>query len=240
MPRPDTDILRNRLLSVLPEADRELILADLELIELPLGMKLAGRGEPIEHVYFLIDGIGSVVVTTPDGNRTEAGIFGFDGYIPTSAIAGVEISSHDVIVMVAGTSYRMDYDRFRGWMGRNANLSKVMIRSIEAFSVQLAYTITSNAVHDVNTRLARWLLMCHDRVIGDEIGLTHDFIAAMLAVRRSSVTSALHVLEGHEFIRSKRGNVIIRDRKGLEAFAHDAYGEPEREFQRLMTGLFEN
>lgn len=232
------DLTRNKLLAVLPSADRLLIAADLEFVELPQGLKLAGRGEQIDHVYFLTDGIGSVVVTTPEGNQTEAGIFGFDGYIPTSAIAGVEISSHDVVVMVAGGSYRMEYDKFRVWMGRNPNLSKVMIRSIEAFAVQLAYTITSNAVHDVNTRLARWLLMCHDRVTGNEIGLTHDFIAAMLSVRRSSVTAALHVLEGLEFIRSKRATVIIRNRAALEGFARDAYGEPEREFERLMTGLF--
>ena len=231
--------IRNKLLAVLPPEDRAAIADDLEFLELPIGMKLAGRGEPIEHVYFLTDGIGSVVVTTPQGNKAEAGIFGFDGYIPTSAVAGVEISSHDVTVMVPGGSYRMEYEIFRGWMARNTKLQKVMIRSIESFAVQLAYTITSNAVHDVNTRLARWLLMCHDRVSGDEIELTHDFIASMLAVRRSSVTTALHVLEGHDFIRSKRKLIVVRDRKGMEFFARDAYGEPEREFERLMTGLFD-
>ncbi|CAK7255777.1 MULTISPECIES: Crp/Fnr family transcriptional regulator [unclassified Shinella] len=234
--QPDMD--QNRLLATLPKADLEQIADDLEYVSLPLGTSLAGVGKPIEYVYFLTDGIGSVVVTTPEGYRTEAGIFGFDGYVPTSAIAGVEVSPHDVVIMVEGGGYRMAYDAFRLRMDGNRNMSKVMIRSIESFSVQLAYTVTSNAIHDIDVRLARWLLMCHDRIKGDKIHLTHDFIATMLAVRRPSVTTALHVLEGHHFIRSERGNVVIRDRPALQEYARDAYGKPEMEFERLMKDLF--
>ena len=132
----------------------------------------------------------------------------------------------------------MDYGCFRGWMDHNRNFSKVMIRSIEAFSVQLSYTAISNAVHDVTERLARWLLMCHDRVPGDEIALTHEFISLMLAVRRPSVTTSLHILEGNGFIKSERSNIIMRNRPAMEEFAHDAYGKPEEEYRRLMKNLF--
>jgi CRP-like cAMP-binding protein len=123
-------------------------------------------------VYFLTSGIGSVVVTTPEGHRAEAGLFGSDGYVPTSAVAEVEFSPHDVSVQLDAEAYTMEYSAFRGWMDKNRSLAKVAIRSMEAFAVQLAYTAVSNAVHEVDERLARWLLMCHDRVAGNEISLT--------------------------------------------------------------------
>lgn len=97
-----------------------------------------------------------------------------------------------------------------------------MIRAIEAFSVQLASTAVTNAVHEINQRLARWLLMCDDRISGSEIALTHEFLSIMLAVRRPSVTTSLHVLEGLGLIRSLRNNIVIWDRKALEAYAGGA------------------
>lgn len=100
--------------------------------------------------------------------------------------------------------------------------------------MQTSYTALSNAVHPVDERLARWLLMCHDRVDGDELALTHEFLSLMLAVRRPSVTTALHVLEGNRFITAERGYITIRDRRRLEEFAGDAYGRPEAEYKRLI------
>jgi CRP-like cAMP-binding protein len=90
----------------------------------------------------------------------------------------------------------------------------------------------------VSERLARWLLMCHDRVQGNEIELTHEFLSLMLAVRRPSITTSLHILEGNGFIKAERGNITIRNRAALEEFAHDAYGKPEMAYRRLMKDLF--
>jgi len=230
--------MTNKLLQILPARDYVQIVQDLEFIELDRATVLVHAGEPIDHIYFLTSGIGSIIATTPDGNRVEAGIFGADGYVPTSAVASAERSPHDVVIQLRSQAYRMDYGKFRGWMDTNRNFSKVMIRSIEAFSIQLTYTAVSNAMHDVTERLARWLLMCHDRVSGNEIGLTHEFISLMLAVRRPSVTTSLHILEGNGFIRSERGNIIIRNRPAMEDFARDAYGKPEEEYRRLMKDLF--
>ena len=238
MAAPPQFNMPNKLLALLPSADYNQIAPDLNHVVLPRGSLLGEMGKPIGYVYFLTSGIGSVVATTPEGHRAEAGLFGLDGYVPTSAVAGAEINAHDVGIQLEGEAYRMDYDAFRGWMERNRSLSKVMIRSLEAFSIQLAYTAASNALHDVTERLARWLLMCHDRVAGNEINLTHEFISFMLAVRRPSVTTALHVLEGNGFIKSERGHITIRNRAALEEFAHDAYGRPEEEYRRLMRDLF--
>ncbi|ACP21978.1 conserved hypothetical protein (plasmid) [Sinorhizobium fredii NGR234] len=230
--------LRNQLLALLPEADYLQIAGELEYVDLQRGALLANAGEPIEHVYFLTSGIGSLIASTPEGNRAEAGIFGSEGYVPTSAAMGVELSVHQVVMQIDGDAHRMEFSLFRYWMERNRNFARVMIRCIEAFSIQLTYTAISNAVHGVDERLARWLLMCHDRVPGNQIPLTHEFLSLMLAVRRPSVTTALHILEGNGFIRSLRGQIVIRNRADLEEFARDAYGKPEKEYQRLMSGLF--
>ncbi|NLS00404.1 Crp/Fnr family transcriptional regulator [Rhizobium sp. P38BS-XIX] len=238
MPAPQQSMMQNKLLSILPSPDYEQIAPGLERVVLPRGTLLGEAGQPIDYVYFLTTGIGSIIATTPEGRRAEAGVFGFDGYVPTSAVAGTEFNAHDVIIQLDAEAYRMDYDLFRHFMEKNRNLNKLMIRSIEAFAVQLAYTAISNALHEVSERLARWLLMCHDRVSGNEIALTHEFISLMLAVRRPSVTTSLHVLEGNGFILSQRGNITIRNRPALEEFAHDAYGKPEEEYKRLMKDLF--
>jgi len=235
---PAQSSVTNKLLNILPESDYGQIAQDLEFLKLSRGTVVAYAGQPIDYIYFLTSGIGSIIASTPEGNRAEAGIFGSDGYVPTSAVASTENSPHEVVILLDSEAYRMDYGRFRGWMDQNRNFSKVMIRSIEAFSVQLTYTAISNAIHDVTERLARWILMCHDRVPGDEIGLTHEFISLMLSVRRPSVTTSLHILEGNGFIKSERSNIIMRNRPAMEEFARDAYGKPEEEYRRLMKNLF--
>ncbi|NLR97190.1 Crp/Fnr family transcriptional regulator [Rhizobium sp. P38BS-XIX] len=228
----------NKLLSILPVEDYATIVPDLEHVQLRMGAAIAMEGSPIDYVYFLTSGIGSLLTHTPEGRTAEAGVFGPEGYVPTSAIAGVEISSYDVLIQSEAEADRMSYHRFRQHMLESKNFSKLMIRSIEAFSIQLAYNAISNALHDVTERLARWLLMCHDRVPGHEITLTHEFLSTMLAVRRPSVTTSLHVLEGNGYIRAERGRITIRNRSALEEFAHDAYGKPEREYDRLFQNLF--
>ncbi|MDP9837012.1 CRP-like cAMP-binding protein [Neorhizobium huautlense] len=229
---------RNKLLNALPGGDLNSIASQLEHVTLPRGEVLASTGNPVEHIYFLSDGIGSVFARTPGGHSAEVGIFGYEGYIPSSAAVGSELSSYDIVVQVDAEGHRVSYESFRSTMQNNRHFALVMVRAIETFAVQVAYTAVSNAVHDVNERLARWLLMCDDRVIGDEIAITHDFLARMLAVRRPSVTTALHILEGNGFIKSERGLITMRNRAGLEEFGHDSYGRPEAEYRRLMADLF--
>lgn len=228
----------NVLLSLLPAESLAQFANCLEHTKVPRGTQLAAAGKPIDHVYYLTSGVGSVLAVTPEGSAAEAGIFGREGYIPTSAVSGSEQSAFDVTVQIDAEGYRISFEDFRRQMEQNPAFAKVMIRAIEAFAVQLAYTAVSNAVHDVTERLARWILMCHDRVSSDELPLTHDFISTMLAVRRPSVTTALHILEGNRFVRAERGMLTIRDRIALEEFARDAYGKPEKEYRRLMANLF--
>jgi CRP-like cAMP-binding protein len=230
--------LENNLLRLLPPDVFDYIVPKLVFETLPNGSLLAETGAPIDRIYFLTAGIGSVVIATPAGRRAEAGIFGFDGYIPTSAVTGSRISSYDVRVQLDAKGHHLAYDDFRRLIGASKEFASVMNRSMESFAVQLAHTAVSNAVHEVPERLARWLLMCHDRIRGDEMALTHEFLAVMLGVRRPSVTTALHLLEGEHLIRARRGRITVRDRAALEAYARDAYGRPEAEYRRLMTDPF--
>ena len=238
MTAPNQTSMKNKLLAMLPPQDYAAVAPHLEYCDLPRGTILAHVAEPVEYIHFLTSGAGSVIVVTRENHRAEAGLFGFEGYVPSHAAAGSRISPHEVLIQLPGEGYRMKFHTFVNVIDSNKNFRTVVHRSVAAFSIQLSYNGASNGIHEVSERLARWLLMCHDRVQGNELPLTHDFMALMLAVRRPSVTTALHVLEGNHFIRADRGLITVRDRAAMEEFAHDGYGQAEEEYERLMEGLF--
>jgi CRP-like cAMP-binding protein len=117
----------------------------------------------------------------------------------------------------------------------SVTLRELLLRYVQTLLIQTAQSAVANARYQIEARLARWLLMCHDRVEGDEIALTHEFMAMMIGAQRSGVTVALHILEGAAMIRSKRGRVIILDREKLEDLAGDSYGPAEAEYRRLIA-----
>jgi CRP-like cAMP-binding protein len=187
-----------------------------------------------DYIYFLETGIGSVVVRAPDGKSAEVGIFGREGFSPTVALQGADSAPFSIFMQVAGAGYRIQIAYIMAAVSDRLEMRNLFLRYVQAASIQTAYTAFSNAADQIEQRLARWLLMCHDRTDGDTIDLTHDFLAVMLAVRRQSVTTTLHVLEGKHLVLSQRGFVTIRDRIGLEALAGSSYGVPEREYRRLI------
>ncbi|WP_018902702.1 Crp/Fnr family transcriptional regulator [Rhizobium sp. 2MFCol3.1] len=230
----DPSTTHNRLLASLPTAEYNAIAGNLEAIDLRQGFVVVGANGPIDYVYFLCSGIGSVITVSADGNQAEAGMFGREGFSPTSAGVGGAVSVHEVLMQVAGWGYRMTVDATLEAISTYPAFANLLARFIQTFATQISYTVLSNVNYQIDVRLARWLLMSHDRVDGDQISLTHDFISLMLGVRRPSVTTALHVLEGEKFIRAERGLITIRNRRGLEEFAGDSYGRPEEEYRRLI------
>lgn len=224
----------NRLLAFLPEQAMQPLRSQGELVHLEKGRVLVRSGVPATHVYFPVSGIASAIVVSPSGKRAEAGLIGREGYFPVVAIVGLQDAQTEIIMQIPGRGWRFPVDAFERIQREQPVVRDVMIRALLAFNAQVSATALSNAVHSVEERLTRWLLMCHDRVDGNEIALTHEFIALMLAVRRPSVTSALHVLEGNGFIRSERGRITIRNRLAMEQFARDTYGKAEDEYRRLM------
>jgi CRP-like cAMP-binding protein len=223
------------LLALLPEREFVSIASSLEPVDLPRGYIIVGPGHQIEHVYFLCSGIGSVVTHMTETQRAEAGMFGREGFSPTSAGVGGSISVHEVLMQVEGNGFRMPVAAVKAAIAEHPFFANLLARYIHTFATQISYTALCNVSCQVDERLARWLLMCHDRVEGGEIAITHDFISLMLGVRRPSVTTSLHVLEGMKLIKSERGRITIRDRKALEDFAGTAYGMPEEEYRRLIS-----
>lgn len=226
--------ISNKLLQALPEPVLSRLWPALEEVELPRGFSIARQNQEIGHCFFFDRGIGSIVVTSPEGHKAEAGIFDSDGFGPVAPVLGIMKSDLDMFVQVPGFGYRISVDRLIFLKEEWPVLAEKLRAFAYVLGLQTSYTAHSNAIHQVHERLARWLLMCHDRSGSDEIALTHEFISLMLAVRRPSVTTALHVLEGNRFITAERGYITIRDRDGLEQFAADAYGAPEAAYRRLV------
>jgi len=229
--------IRNRLLSLLPDDAFEVIADALEHIELPRGFVFSNPDTPADQAYFIETGIGSVVAITPQGQRSEVGIFGREGMTPANAVLDTTSTPYSIFMQIPGHGYRLPMRVLREGVRASEPLRQMLSRFAHAMSVQTSYTGLSNSVHRIDERLARWILMCHDRTSGDQIALTHEFLSVMLAVRRSSVTTALHVLEGKHLVYSERNLITIRDRQALELFAGDAYGVPEREYERLIGPL---
>lgn len=226
---------RNFLLSQLSADDLDCISGHLESIDLPRNFLIAPYDKPIDHYYFFEAGVGSMVAMTPDGKKVEAGLVGRDGVSPIAAMLGCDSAPFECMIQIAGYGQRIKAKALADILGTRPGVNALLLRFVQALFAQTAYTALSNAMHKVDQRLARWILMCHDRVEDKEFQLTHEFMAMMLGVRRSSVTDALHILEGEHLIRSARGLVVIRDRPGLERFAGEAYGTPEREYQKVVT-----
>lgn len=225
---------RNKLLARLDAEDFAAVAPFLEPVELPRAFVFSAPDTPVDHAYFIEAGIGSIVAITPQGQRSEVGIFGAEGMTPASLVLGTDSTPYSIFMQVPGRGLRIDADRLRTAIRGSDRLRQLLSRYAHALSVQTSYTGLSNSVHHIGERLARWILMCHDRTSGDRIALTHEFLSVMLAVRRSSVTTALHVLEGKHLVYSERNLITVRDRRALELFAGDAYGVPEREYERLL------
>ncbi|MBB4481372.1 Crp/Fnr family transcriptional regulator [Rhizobium etli] len=209
-------------------ADPELLALDsmLEPLPLPRDFEIAPFGVPVRHYYFLESGIASMVATSGGGRKAEIGVLGREGMSPPALAMDVEGSSFDVMMQVGGHGRRVEAGALARFLVDRPAVRQVISRALHTFFLQVASTALSNAVHKIDVRLAKWILMCHDRLEGEEIAITHEYMATMLGVRRSSVTDALHILEGEHLIYSTRGLVIIRNRASLEAFAADAYNVP--------------
>ncbi len=225
----------NLLLRALSGPDYDLLQQHLTRIDLTLRQRLFEPNEPIETVYFPEGGVCSIVAEQEGGDQVEVGLYGREGMSGAAVIMGAGQSPHASMVQVdhAG-AITIPAEQLLLACDRSGSLLQLLLRYAQSLSVQAALTAASNAHYALPERLARWLLMCHDRVEGDQIGLTHEFMSMMLAVRRSGVTVTLHMLEGTGAIRSSRGVVTVLNRERLEEIAGESYGVAEAEYRRLV------
>lgn len=231
---PDQSYTRNFLLRAMPAEDFMLLQPHLERVKLAEREELVLPDTPIEHIHFLEGGMCSIVADQ-EGDVVEIGVFGREGVSGTAALLGSDRTPHKSFMQIDGTtSLRIPVDRVKQACRQSETLQTLLLRYVQALSIQAAQTAAANAHNALPERLARWLLMCHDRVDDDLIPLTHEFMSMMLAVRRSGVTVTLHVLEGSHAIRAQRGLITVLDRERLEDIAGQSYGAAEAEYRRLI------
>ena len=218
----------------MPAQDFERLRPDLEAITCGLGDVLVQPDEPNVHLYFLESGLASQIAVTPTGRRLEVGIYGRDGVGPSSTILGIDRSPLLTLIQGKGEGFRLRREALAAALADSPTLHMLLLRYVQAFTVQVAYTALSNGSSVIGERLARWLLMCQDRLGGDAFSLTQEFLGVMLGVRRAGVSDALRILEQADVIRVARGRIQVLDRKKLEATAGASYGVPEAEYRRLV------
>ncbi|WP_244640324.1 Crp/Fnr family transcriptional regulator [Devosia pacifica] len=195
-------------------------------------LEVANR--PIEHAYFIEDGLASSIARMGDDRDIEIGVTGREGMTGVSAILGAGQSPHMTIMQVEGWAWAVSIEILLTLLDASVTLRQLLLRYVHTTLVQTATSALVNARARLEERLARWLLMASDRLGGNDLRLTHEFMAVMLGVRRPGVTEAMHILEGYGLVRATRGQVSIIDRGRLEEFANGAYGAYEAEYARLM------
>lgn len=228
--------VRNRLLRALSPENFALLQPHLERVEAPFRRVLITPNEPVGTLFFPETGYGSVVADGSAG-RVEVGLIGSEGLIGAiPVLLASDRTPHQSMVQHAGEMLSIPAGALTEAVAQSDGLRTLLLRYVHALSIQTAATAYSNATYTTEIRLARWLLMCHDRLEGDGIAITHEFLSLMLGVQRGGVTLALQTLEGNGLIKAQRGRITIRDRESLIATADGSYGGPEAEYARLIEG----
>ncbi len=226
---------RNHLLTTISPEDYSFIAAHLELTDLPVGFDVESRGERAEHVYFIESGIVSLVAANGSGDQIEIGLIGQEGVTGLAVILGDDVANHSAYMQVAGHGYKAPAVVLLDALRRSNGLRDRLARFAHTLMIQTAHTALANGRANLVERLSRWMLMAHDRVDGNVVPITHEFLALMLGVRRAGVTVALHELEGRRLIKAVRGQITVLDRAGIEKLANGFYGVPESEYFRLVA-----
>jgi CRP-like cAMP-binding protein len=226
MVSPSPNFRRNKLLAALSNQDMALLQPHLEPVELEVRKVLEIPNKPIKHSYFIESGLASIVACNSH-KRLEVGLIGSEGMTGIPIVLGNDRSPHENFIQVAGEGSRIAADKLRKAMVQSRSLEKAFLKFAHSFMNQTANTALSNGTATVEERLARWLLMANDRLEGNEVPLTHEFLALMLGVRRAGVTVALNYLEHRGVIRMSRKQIVISDRKALKACANGTYHAPE-------------
>jgi CRP-like cAMP-binding protein len=233
--RKAADVHTNRLLGLLPRKDYERLRPHLHRIPLEYRQSLYEANKPIEFVYFIETGVGSLVNTMSNGQAAEVGTIGNEGVVGLPILLGDDRAPTSVYVQVPGIGLAMKVGLFEKELMRSATTRMVMLRYAHAFFNQVAQSAACNHFHSLRQRCCRWMLMTHDRMQADEFVLTQEFLAMMLGVQRTGVTAAAGALQREGLIRYKRGQVTILDRRGLQKGSCECYGVSKAEFDRLLN-----
>jgi len=214
----------NKILLSISDSDYISLRPDLEYVTLPNHLVLHEAGGMLEFAYFLNRGLISLVVVMKDGKTAEAGIVGNEGFTGTLAAVGLSRSPLQAVVQITGDGFRVEVAALQNTLESAPHLQRLLTRYAVVRGMQVAQTAACNRLHDIEQRLARWLLMTQDRVDSGKLLITHDFLATMLGTDRPSVSLAAGVLQKRKVIEYTRGAVEIVNRKKLEDCACECYG----------------
>jgi CRP-like cAMP-binding protein len=209
----------------------------MEPVDLPLKHMLVVAGEETKHVTFIQSGLGSIVASNRGGEEIEVGHIGREGMSGSHVILRNGVTPNRTFMQVAGSGIKVPTAAILDLLQDDPDSEALFLGYIHTTQIQLAYSALANGRFSMSARLARWLLMCHDRLESDVLPLTHEFLALMLGVRRAGVTEQVHILEGLHAIKAQRGEIRVINRPLLEEIAGSSYGEPERQYERLIGGL---
>ena len=229
---------RNALLAALPASSLAALLPHAELASLPRGLVLAEEGEALQHALFPLNGVISLVSAMEDGAQSETGTIGREGLVGAEAVLDAPGALGRYVVQVPVEALRLPLARLAGAAAEDPALRGRLLRFVEAFLAQTLRLVACNGRHAVEPRCCRWLLMAHDRARGDGFGLTQQFLAEMLSVRRASAGAVCRRLERRGIIRLGRGRIEVVDRRALEAASCECYPAIRHAFDRLLPGSF--
>lgn len=224
---------KNLILNALPKEDYERLLPDLEQVDLALGQVIYRPEETIEYAYFPNNAMISVIATTSAGQSAEVGVIGFEGIIGIDVLMGSDFTLNQNIIQLADGALRISTAAIRKEFKRAGAFHDEALRFMRLLMVQISQTALCNRLHSVEERLARWLLLCHDRSATDELHLTQEFLSIMLGSNRATVTMSALTLQNIGYIKYSRGHIKITDREGLEDFVCACYQTVKDEYDRV-------
>src|SRR5258708_14202704 len=229
-PRP-----RNRLLAALSPTDLELLQPHLNFIVVAVRHEIERPNRRIDTVYFMDAGIASVVAVQADDPQVEVGLIGPEGMTGTAVVLGGDQSPHSTYIQVSGEAQWLKADELRKAMRASGSLHTLLLKYVQVFMAQTTHTAIANARAHIDRRLARWLLMAHDRTANKTLPPTHELLPLMLGVRAPGVPEPLHTLNRHNLIETGRNQIVVLSRNGIEKLAGHSYGVPENEYRRVIS-----
>ncbi|WP_427915519.1 Crp/Fnr family transcriptional regulator [Ramlibacter sp. MMS24-I3-19] len=228
------DARLNQLLAALPQAEWARWSAQLEPVDMPLGLVLYESGVSLAHVYFPVDSIVSLLYVMEDGSSAEIAVVGNEGLVGVSLFMGGETTPSRAVVQSAGRGFRLAAQAMKNEFNRAGPVLHLLLRYTQALITQMSQTAVCNRHHSLDQQLCRWLLLSLDRLRGNELRMTQELIANMIGVRREGVTDAALKLQAAGLIRYARGHITVLDRPGLEQRTCECYAVVKKEYDRLL------
>jgi CRP-like cAMP-binding protein len=226
---------RNAILAQLPQEEFAALARHLAPVDLPLGKRLSEPNQPIDHIYFLNSGLISTDVVTSHGEQVEVAVIGREGLSGLPALLGQPQLSHSSAIQGAGEGVRIPAAILRAEFLKGGALQKLVHAFVYLQLAQITQTVLCNRLHEVEARLARWLLTSADRMETEQLQLTQEYLAQMIGVQRSTVTVAAGNLQREGFIGYSRGRIHILGRTGLAHRACECYATVDATYRRLLT-----